>query len=61
MDKRFSERISDLLEFWDEEIDLEVLYYNQEEFKRKKKQIGIIRTAVEDGIEIWYKRKVYIV
>ena len=52
MDKRFSERISDLLEFWDEEIDLEVLYYNQEEFKRKKKQIGIIRTAVEDGIEI---------
>ena len=48
----FRERMSMLLDFWDEPIDLEVIGYTPEEFEKKKKQIGIVKTAVKEGIEI---------
>lgn len=51
-DINFRERMADLLERWDEEINLEVIGYTPEEFERKKKQIGIVKTAIEEGIEI---------
>jgi predicted nucleotidyltransferase len=31
---------------------MDILCYTPEEFEKKKKQIGIVRTAVEEGIEI---------
>lgn len=37
---------------WKENKPLEVLCYTPEEFEKKKKQIGIVKTAVEEGIEI---------
>lgn len=37
---------------WKENKPLEVICYTPEEFEKKKKQIGIVKTAVEEGIEI---------
>ena len=48
----FRERISELLRWWDEPIDLEVIGYTPDEFERKKKQIGLVNNAVKEGIEI---------
>jgi len=49
---RFTDRIGDIIEFWSSPIDLEVICYTPEEFERKRNQIGIVKTAVEEGIEI---------
>ena len=51
-DKFFTSRMSDILEFWDAPVDLEPLCYTPEEFKKKKKQIGTVRQALKEGIEI---------
>jgi len=51
-DFRFTDRIGNVIEFWEPSIDLEVICYTPEEFDKKKNQIGIIKTAVEEGIEI---------
>ena len=51
-DIRFTDRIGDIIEFWNPPIDLEVICYTPEEFEKKKKQIGIVKTAVEEGIEV---------
>ena len=51
-DKKFVLRASDFYDYWDEKQDLEIICYTPEEFERKKKQIGIVKTAVEEGIEI---------
>ena len=48
----FRKRMGELLEWWDEKVDLEVIGYTPEEFEKKKKQIGIVRQAVKEGIEI---------
>ena len=48
----FRKRMGELLEWWDETVDLEVIGYTPEEFEKKKKQIGIVRQAVKEGIEI---------
>ena len=48
----FRKRMAIVLEGWDADLDIEVLCYTPGEFERKKKEIGIIRTAVEEGIEI---------
>ena len=54
-DIRFTDRIGNIIEFWNPPIDLEVICYTPEEFEKKKKQIGIVKTAVEEGIEVkWY-------
>jgi len=48
----FTNRISDVLEYWSAPVDLEPLCYTPEEFKRKLKEYGIVRTAVKEGVEI---------
>lgn len=50
--KKFNERMIDALELWTEDISLEPLCYTPEEFEKKKKQIGIVSTAVKEGKEI---------
>lgn len=37
---------------WKEDYPLEVLCYTPREFEKKKKQIGIVREAVKEGIII---------
>lgn len=37
---------------WDKRQMLEPICYTPEEFERKKKQIGIVRQAVKEGIEL---------
>ena len=49
---KFTDRIANISEFWNSPVDLEPLCYTPEEFERKKKQIGIVRQAVKEGIEI---------
>jgi len=46
----FLERISNLLELWDYDID--ILPYTPKEFEQKKKEIGIVAEVVEEGIEV---------
>ena len=50
--KPFILRAGDLYDYWDESVDIEPLCYTPEEFEKKKKQIGIVKTAVDEGIEI---------
>lgn len=45
-------RASELYDYWDKELDIETLCYTPDEFERKKKQLGIIKTAVNEGVEI---------
>ncbi|MFB6246802.1 MAG: nucleotidyltransferase domain-containing protein [Candidatus Pacearchaeota archaeon] len=45
----FKKRMQEILGHWNEEIDLEVICYTPEEFERKKKQIGLVQKAVEEG------------
>lgn len=37
---------------WDKKQMLEPICYTPEEFEKKKKQIGIVRQAVKEGIEL---------
>ncbi|MFQ6089639.1 MAG: nucleotidyltransferase domain-containing protein [Candidatus Methanofastidiosia archaeon] len=48
----FFERMDKLILLWDSPLDLEVLCYTPEEFEEKKKEIGIVREALKDGIEL---------
>ncbi len=50
--KLFIFRASDIYPFWRYPFDIEPLCYTPEEFRRKKKQRGIILQAVKDGIEL---------
>lgn len=54
-DIKFFERPSCIYEYWDWKsgIPLEVICYTENEFKRKKRQMGFVRTAVETGRAIW--------
>jgi len=45
-------RASELYDFWEENVDIEPLCYTIEEFNKKKGQLGIVKTAVEEGVEI---------
>ncbi len=49
---KFSDRIAEVIGEWEGNVDIEVICYAPREFENKKKQIGIIREAVKDGIEI---------
>jgi len=49
---KFKERMAEVLECWDEYIDIEPLCYTPEEFEKKKKQIGIVNQAIKEGILI---------
>ena len=50
--KPFVLRASDLYDYWDDSLDIEVLCYTPEEFEKKKKQIGIVQQAVKEGVEL---------
>lgn len=45
----FTQRISELLKYWDEKTDVEPLCYTVEEFDRKKKY-GLVKKALKEGI-----------
>ena len=45
----FTERMSRMYAYWEGEVPLEVICYTPEEFERKKRQIGTIKTAVREG------------
>ncbi|MBD3203282.1 nucleotidyltransferase domain-containing protein [Candidatus Woesearchaeota archaeon] len=47
-----SERIAEILKFWDGEVDIEPICYTPEEFRKKKDQIGIVQQAVKEGKEL---------
>lgn len=49
----FFERMNDILLMWKHTEDIEVLCYTQQEFEKKKKQIGIVATAVQEGITLY--------
>lgn len=48
----FPERPSEMYDFWDQAVDLEAICYTPEEFARKRRQHGILRTAIREGIEL---------
>ncbi|MBI2134102.1 nucleotidyltransferase domain-containing protein [Candidatus Woesearchaeota archaeon] len=49
----FSARIAALYTYWDFwPLEIEPLCYTPEEFKKKSKEIGIVRTAVKEGVVI---------
>ncbi len=48
----FTERMSKTLHFWKLPLDLEVICYTPEEFEQKRKQIGIVQQAVQEGKEL---------
>lgn len=50
--KPFLERPSEMYDFWDERVDIEAICYTPEEFAKKLRQHGIVRTAVREGIEL---------
>ena len=50
--KPFIFRASEFYDYWNEKKDIEILCYTPEEFKRKSKEIGIVKQAIKEGIEI---------
>ncbi len=48
----FRERIIKAYGLWDRKQGLDIICYTSREFEKKKKQIGIVKTATEEGIEI---------
>ena len=48
----FLDRIALVLDFWDDDRDLQPLCYTPEEFEAKRRRIGIVRRAVEEGVEL---------
>ena len=48
----FFQRIPKMYDYWNEDYELEAICYTQEEFERKKKEFGIVRKAVKEGIEL---------
>jgi hypothetical protein len=51
-DTPFLHRPSEIYDFWDEAVDLEAICYTPEEFARKLRQYGIVRTAIREGVEL---------
>jgi len=49
---KFKERCAEVIGYWNSPIDLEPLCYTLEEFKRKSKEIGIVKQAIKEGINI---------
>ena len=48
----FRERIIKAYGMWDKKQGLDIICYTPEEFEKMKKRIGLIKKAVEEGIEI---------
>ncbi|MBI5803891.1 nucleotidyltransferase domain-containing protein [Candidatus Pacearchaeota archaeon] len=51
-DKVSYKRSPEFYLMWDYPQDIDIICLTPEEFEKKKKQIGVIKQAVEDGIEI---------
>lgn len=49
---RFRERATKMYDYWNYNYPVDFLCYTPEEFNKLKKQITIVRTAIEEGIEI---------
>ena len=49
---RITERMGEMMFLWTAPVDLEPLCYTSEEFKKKKKQIGIVQQAVKEGVDL---------
>ena len=50
--KKSFERSPEFYVMWDENYDVDFICLTPEEFKVKRKQIGIIKNAAKEGIEI---------
>lgn len=50
--KKSYKRSPELYLIWNLPYDPDIICLTPEEFEKKKNQIGVIRTAVEEGIEI---------
>ena len=49
----FTKRIANMYDFWKHyPLEIEPICYTPEEFKRKLKEHGIVRTAAREGIKI---------
>ncbi|MFQ6052308.1 MAG: nucleotidyltransferase domain-containing protein [Candidatus Hydrothermarchaeota archaeon] len=48
----FFERLYMLYKLWDYDFHADILAYTPEEFEVKKKEIGIVKQAVKEGIEV---------
>ncbi len=49
---RFRERATKMYDYWNIDYPVDFLCYTPEEFNKLKKQITIVKEAVENGIEI---------
>ncbi len=45
----FLKRLEMVYELWDGERRVDVLCYTPEEFEKKRKQLGVVKKAVEEG------------
>jgi uncharacterized protein len=50
--RKFQERPAAALEYWDDMVDLEALCYSPSEFRDLKERLGIVKRALEEGIEL---------
>lgn len=48
----FIYRPAHIYPFWDLDQDVEPLCYTPKEFERKQKHLGIVRVAVQEGLEV---------
>lgn len=48
----FLDRMTSIYKYWNSDYLIEPLCYTLQEFEVKKNQIGIVKKAVEEGIEI---------
>lgn len=48
----FRKRAIDILDFWNEEIDIQIISYTPREFEKMKKQLGIVSKALKEGINL---------
>ena len=49
----FRERIVRIYELMDEPLRVDVLCYTPEEFEKKRKELGIVRKALEEGVVLY--------
>ncbi|MDR7414949.1 MAG: nucleotidyltransferase domain-containing protein [Armatimonadota bacterium] len=47
------ERLRQIMDLWDLEVDLQPLCYTPEEFVRKRQELCVVAEAVESGQALW--------
>ncbi len=48
----FTDRITPLYKYWLSDEDIEPLCYTPDEFRKKAREIGLVRVALREGIEV---------